>query len=771
MAQAWSLELHAIGMVSGCGVALVVHSPWPLALAAFLSFSMMVASAFGRWTPSGALGPASQLTAVRLLVALGLLVAPGSAPRGLLVAAALAVFALDGLDGRIARRRGCASDFGARFDTETDAAFVLILGLALWQRNGVGLWALLPGVLRYAYVLCLVLLPPSGGQSPRSRFGRNAFGLSTSFLIAALAMPGTAGTVSAAIGTLVTCASFAWSFYGAYPGLPGLLRSSPTFALRAWRASGPTLLFLVAWTFLNVVVNVRYPATEPAGWYFLPSLDVAVLLGGFALLGLAGWQLAWFLRAPIVVLFVLARLLRMGDGITGQFFGQAFNIYTDVPLVPELVRYAHSTFAAWKFYAGAAGALIIVALLILAIDRALAWSAAYFQRRRRILVFAVLVLPFVVLSLFIDHDRRYNHRYAGAFADSVAPRLRSEATFLLNVYDHRASEARAIASAQERLRRAPADLARLHHANVYLIFVESYGSTLMNRPCYAEKALPALNAMDSDLAQHGFATASGLLDSATYGGMSWLAHATLMTGVPTSNQLQYDLLGVSQPRSMARIMRDAGYSTTLVEPNTNRKSRVADFYDFDIKYNTWNFDYAGPPFAWATMPDQYVMDFVRRRVVAENQGPRFVAYVLVSSHAPWSIVPTYVPDWSQVGNGAIYADLPTHRANTNWPNFSNASQPYLTSILYDLDVLRSYLTNFVKDDELVIILGDHQPVSELTENSSSWAVPIHVVSRDSSFIAPFLARGYARGMVPGRNSAPMEGFLVDFLHDFSGGAS
>jgi hypothetical protein len=88
-----------------------------------------------------------------------------------------------------------------------------------------------------------------------------------------------------------------------------------------------------------------------------------------------------------------------------------------------------------------------------------------------------------------------------------------------------------------------------------------------------------------------------------------------------------------------------------------------------------------------------------------------------------------------------------------------------------MDVLHSYMANFVKDDSLVIILGDHQPVSELTENSSSWAVPVHVLSRDPDLVAPFVARGYAHGMVPGQTTGSMESFLLDFLADYSGGSS
>jgi hypothetical protein len=154
-----------------------------------------------------------------------------------------------------------------------------------------------------------------------------------------------------------------------------------------------------------------------------------------------------------------------------------------------------------------------------------------------------------------------------------------------------------------------------------------------------------------------------------------------------------------------------------------------------------------------------------------NTEPLFAAYVLVSSHAPWSRIPTPVLDWSQVSNGAIYHAHPLKRADLNWPDFSLAGGPYLTSILYDLEILRDYITRFVRDDSLIVVLGDHQPVSEVTGNSPAWEVPVHVISRDSALVAPFLSRGYAHGMVPGNAIAPMETFLVDFLRDFSGGAS
>lgn len=770
LATRW-LPTHATIVLTGMGVSAVSGESWPVAVAAGVAFSSLVLKYRGRWTGGRGFGPANLLTSLRVLL---LVTASACLPRlsdGALVALLSTAFLLDAVDGVVARRLGCASEFGAAFDTETDAVFVLVLALALWLRDHVGAWVLIPGLLRYGYVLVLALFPSSVESVRRPLFGRMAFVSSSILLLAAKAIQGGAGVTCAALGAIISCLSFGRSLLHAYPGWWQVARMRGLCGAGAWRGVASACLFLVAWSFLNVTLNLRYPSPEPSAWYFLPSLDVTVLLGGLAVVGFLGWRLPWPVRAALVVSLVVLRGLRIGDGIAGQSFGKLFNVYSDLPLVPELVRYARSTFSPWRF--GVATVVVIgaTALFVYLLDRAIAYSATFFLRRWHILVFLSLALPFVVASAFVRHDARYNQRYVGAFGASILPRVQREVTFLANVYDHRMRQMQAIGAVQEALGRTPSRLDRLHGANIYVFFVESYGATVVTRPFYVGKSLQALRGVERRLQGNGFSCASSSLESATYGGMSWLAHATFLTGIRSDSQLQYDLLAVAQPKTMARFAHEAGYRTILVQPNTNRQARGADFYDFDEEFKAWSFDYVGPSFAWATMPDQYVLDFIRRRALAKGTGPVFATYVLVSSHAPWSHVPTMVEDWSSIGNGDIYQRLPLHRANTNWPDFTNASQPYLTSILYDLEVLSDYITRFVRDDSLVIVLGDHQPVSELTDDSPSWAVPVHVISKDASLIQPFLGRGYVPGMVPGEASAPMESFLPDFLRDFSGGGS
>ena len=102
-----------------------------------------------------------------LIAALG--VAAGSALGWVLVALSSVAAALDGVDGALARGRGEATEFGARFDMETDALLILALAALVWQHGKAGVWILLAGLLRYLFVAASYASPRLGAALPPSR--------------------------------------------------------------------------------------------------------------------------------------------------------------------------------------------------------------------------------------------------------------------------------------------------------------------------------------------------------------------------------------------------------------------------------------------------------------------------------------------------------------------------------------------------------------------------------------------------------------------------
>lgn len=122
------------------------------------------------------MGAANHTTLVRgAMVALlaGLLGEQGSqSSNTAAVIVSSTMMVLDGLDGWIARRSGMATQFGARFDMETDAAFVAVLSLLVWQADKAGVWVLLSGLMRYLFVGIVALVPRLQRPVPASTRGK-----------------------------------------------------------------------------------------------------------------------------------------------------------------------------------------------------------------------------------------------------------------------------------------------------------------------------------------------------------------------------------------------------------------------------------------------------------------------------------------------------------------------------------------------------------------------------------------------------------------------
>jgi phosphatidylglycerophosphate synthase len=120
---------------------------------------------------------------------------------------------LDGVDGRVARARGEATAFGARFDVETDAAMLIVLSIAVAALGIAGWWVLVIGALRYGYVVASLIVPALRTPLPYRYSGKVIAVVQAIALLAALAFGLTHGAHW--VPTMFLLAAFAslcWSF-------------------------------------------------------------------------------------------------------------------------------------------------------------------------------------------------------------------------------------------------------------------------------------------------------------------------------------------------------------------------------------------------------------------------------------------------------------------------------------------------------------------------------------------------------------------------------
>ncbi|HEU4410535.1 MAG TPA: CDP-alcohol phosphatidyltransferase family protein [Polyangiaceae bacterium] len=207
---------HACVMLFALALTLLAAERRLLVGVAWPAFARLVWRGRASWRPIR-FGVPNAVTVLRLGLITALVLGSTVYEGGALAALGLAVYALDGLDGQIARRFGLATEFGAEFDTEADAFYIAALSLGLWARGVADAWVLLPGLLRYLYVITVTLFRWRG-EAPREKFSRYSFSI-TAVLLSLAYYPSAAAPWAAMAGTLVVSTAF-WNSWrwAARPG-------------------------------------------------------------------------------------------------------------------------------------------------------------------------------------------------------------------------------------------------------------------------------------------------------------------------------------------------------------------------------------------------------------------------------------------------------------------------------------------------------------------------------------------------------------------------
>jgi phosphatidylglycerophosphate synthase len=181
------------------------------AAASFLALSRYRAT-FQSLLPGG-FGWADALTGARLTVLI--LVAAFLPERELVVAAFVFNVTLDGFDGYVARKLRQATLFGAAFDREADALFVLVAYMHFYSGGWLGPWLLLAGTLPYAYRLIASASPVRIAAGHKEGLAAPLAGLNFMMLVGAAVLPAYS-TIILVGSVTVVCLSFSVSFWGLY---------------------------------------------------------------------------------------------------------------------------------------------------------------------------------------------------------------------------------------------------------------------------------------------------------------------------------------------------------------------------------------------------------------------------------------------------------------------------------------------------------------------------------------------------------------------------
>jgi hypothetical protein len=310
-------------------------------------------------------------------------------------------------------------------------------------------------------------------------------------------------------------------------------------------------------------------------------------------------------------------------------------------------------------------------------------------------------------------------------------------------------------------------LTGLKGKDVIIAFIESYGQVAVQNTSFSKGVDQVLRKGNAQLAASGYSERSAFLTSSTFGGISWLAHSTLQTGLWIDSQQKYDQVTAGSRFTLSDAFRKAGWQTVSDVPSdTGPWSIGTSFYHFGTELNARNVGYQGPGFSYARIPDQYTWDYFQKHELAKPHKPLMAEIDFVSSHTPWTPLPHEVP-WASVGNGSIYDPQPAQGLSPSvvWQSPHHVQQLYGQSVQYSMSTLFSFLNTYNDPNLVLIVLGDHQPATEVSGAGANHSVPVSIISKDPTVIDRISSWRWQPGMLPSP-TAPvwrMDAFRNRFL--------
>ncbi len=456
----------------------------------------------------------------------------------------------------------------------------------------------------------------------------------------------------------------------------------------------------------------------------------------------------------LTLLVAVLLAFNAGEFFYRLFYLQRFNPWTDLALIPGLVRLLAPTLPVsdsvlrWV-------SVSLATLFLGSLARGVVWALQRTYRRRA-----------------DAHSRRFPGTngvlaLAGALLILILPgqspliRVARDAYRTLRVREPPAQAAPPDAgqaptgSASDRSP-AAAPTPGLRDADLHLIVVESYGATLLQRPEYHRPMQTLYAELERELAGAGYTVLSGTVQSPAFGGRSWLADATLLTGIQIADQLTYDRLAAGEePARLLALAGGLGYHRVYAAPGTRTAPEEWRWaYPFDRYLLRYDFEYTGPFISFGALPDQYLLDYAARTALLPDQKD-FALYLLVSSHVPFEVIPVYREAWDFTRAGLEFEDEGAlRRFENNWLGGTELAEGYLAGINYSLRSSVGLFTRRLQGLNLGLIVGDHQPRKPVSHAGADYQVPFHLILPRNLYTEDLAAVLAERKLIPGFEPHP-----------------
>jgi len=280
--------------------------------------------------------------------------------------------------------------------------------------------------------------------------------------------------------------------------------------------------------------------------------------------------------------------------------------------------------------------------------------------------------------------------------------------------------------------------------NIYLIFIESYGSILLRNHKLSENYIRKFDEFSSAMKRADWGCKTNYSTSVSLVGPSTLAYTSVLFGNRVDSNFYYEYL-LNEERfyefdTLTKVLRNHGYMSYNLNATKFKNGvnvplqQMKEFYGYDQIILRDKIHYTGTKYGFTECPpDQFVLNYAYEHYLQKQSKPFVLFYITTNSHSPY-ITPEFIKNWKELN------DTPDELKGNYFlqdPSFEN----YSKAVDYQLDFLQDFIIRNGNSNDIFLLIGDHQP-HVLSKASDGTETLVHVISRDEGFLSEFESYGF-----------------------------
>lgn len=283
--------------------------------------------------------------------------------------------------------------------------------------------------------------------------------------------------------------------------------------------------------------------------------------------------------------------------------------------------------------------------------------------------------------------------------------------------------------------------------NIYCLFIESYGSILLKEEKLKVGYMKDYDRFEKSLKTKGWKIRTNLSESVSPVGPSWLAYTSVLFGSKITNNFEYEFLlnksSLYKYDTLMKIFMKEGYQSYHLNATQPKAGvmvpyqQMTSFFGIDQWILAEDIDYTGPAYGFTESPaDQYVLNFAQDQINKEvGEAPYILFYLTKNSHSPFISPEEVATDWKSLNNrthkniGQEFLQEPTY-------------EDYQKAISYQLDFLSDFILKQANQNDIFLLIGDHQPHVLGDHEKYGNDTIVHIVTQNEAFAKGFENYGF-----------------------------